>query len=142
VREPSLRALVGILLVLSQLSLIVLTLVPWGRRRFLFEEARTTLELVTPVFVVYTTAIFKYVYAKRFAARTQGRRISFTFTFLSCLVPVVFVGALVATILTKAAGAVFTDMEEFKTTIEIIQTSFAVYLRMTISTLFGTSIEK
>jgi hypothetical protein len=62
------------------------------------------------------------------------------FVLLSFFFPTLFVLALAGTIYLKSVGGLFSDIEEFKTALEIVQTSFAVYLGLPISSLFEMKI--
>jgi hypothetical protein len=113
---------------------MVLTL--WATTRFLFDEMRTTLELLTPMFAVYTTTVVKYFVSHRRVIRQSERPVSTPFVLLSFFFPNFFVLGLAGMIYLKSTGRVFADMEQFKTAIGIVGTSFAVYLGLVIDSLF------
>lgn len=133
--EARVRTGVGVFLLFSQAYLLGMVLFLWQKDRFLYPEMKATLELLTPMFAVYTTVAVKYFVSHRHGTH-HSRQVSKTFAFLSIVLPVIFVLALAGVIYLKSAGKVFANMEQFQDTLGIVQASFAVYIGLIVSTLF------
>lgn len=134
--DIQLRNWVGLFLVVAQFCLIGLVLVLWAYHRFLFEEMTTTVALLTPMFAIYTTSVVKHLVSHRSETGKSGAQLSPAFSFISFFFPGAFVAGLAAMIWFKSTGSGFASMEQFKTALGIVQTSFAVYLGLLINSLF------
>jgi hypothetical protein len=138
--DLQLRNWVGLFLVIAQFSLIAMVLILWASTRFLFEEMTTTIALLTPMFAIYTTSVVKHLISHRNQTGRPGHRVSPAFSFISFFFPCAFVAGLAAMIWLKSRGSVFASMEQFKTALGIVQTSFAVYLGLLINSLFDSKV--
>src|SRR6476620_7330704 len=136
--EEKLRAFVGLFLVGSQflilLLVIALYLVP-KQRGFEYVEMTTTVGILMPAFAAYTVPIVKYIVNNRYK-RAKGKLVGGQFVTLALVLPALFAFCVGGSVLAKAFGWGFPDFEQFKIFVGIIQSAFAVYVGLFISSLF------
>ena len=134
--ENSLKINVGLSVVLSYFSLIILVIVLYAFGGFLFEEMTTTTALIVPMFGVYTAAIIKYILANRAMSDDKSAIVTKAFLFISFFLPFVFIASLCSIILLKAYNIAFSNFDQFKLTLGVLQTAFGVYMGLLLTTLF------
>lgn len=134
--ENSLKITVGLCVVLSYFSLIILVIVLYALGGFLFEEMTTTTALIVPMFGVYTAAIIKYILANRAMSDDKSAIVTKAFLFISFFLPFVFIASLCSIILLKAYNIAFSNFDQFKLTLGVLQTAFGVYMGLLLTTLF------
>lgn len=134
--ENGVKTAVGIGVLLSYLALIVLVIVLYALGGFLFEEMTTTVALVVPMFGVYCAAIIKYIIANRSATQDKSPITTKAFIFISLLLPSIFIGALCSVIILKAYSIAFSNFDQFKLTLGLLQTAFGVYMGLLLAELF------
>jgi len=139
--DVQLRSWVGLFLIIAQFCLVGMVLVLWGYHRFLFEEMTTTVSILTPMFAIYTTSVVKHLISHKRETGEPATPVSSAFSFISLFFPCAFVAGLAAVIWLKSTGSAFADIEQFKTALGIVQTSFAVYLGLLINSLFDTKVQ-
>lgn len=134
--ENSLKITVGLSVVLSYFSLIILVIVLYAIGGFLFEEMTTTTALIVPMFGVYTAAIIKYILTNRAMSDDKSSIVTKPFLFISFFLPFVFIASLCSIILLKVYNIAFSNFDQFKLTLGVLQTAFGVYMGLLLTTLF------
>ena len=135
--ETRLRSLLGLFLIVSQFAVILMTASLHFLGGLRFDEMTTAVALIVPMFAVHTTTVVKYFIAHRADAEEDGSsRVTVAFTFLALFFPLLFVSSLFAVILLKAYGVALGSFDQFKGALGIIQTCFAVYIGLFISSLY------
>lgn len=134
--ENTLKTAVGLSVIACYSSLIVLVIVLYALGGFLFEEMTTTTALIVPMFGVYATAIVKYILANRAMTADKSMAVTRAFLFISFFLPFVFIVGLYSIILLKAHNIAFSNFDQFKLTLGLLQTAFGVYMGLLFTTLF------
>jgi hypothetical protein len=138
--EAALRTWIGLFLVLSHFGIIMLVIGFYFRKGFLFDEMTTSVALILPMFVSYTTVIINYVINQRLASQTTLTLLSGSYVFLSWFFPVLFVSYLVVIIFMKAFNKGIANFEQFKVLLGLGETLFALYIAKFIASLYGQSL--
>ena len=132
--ESSLRNKIGIFLIVSQFSLVIIVFLLYLVGGYNFDEMTTTIALMFPMLSVYTTGIIKlFVHNKN---RTVGRNRNITkeFAFIAWFFPMLFVISIGFIITIKPLQG-FRNFEDFKTFLSIIESLFGGFTGYVISTL-------
>lgn len=140
--ENRLRSILGIALVVSQFVVVVWTVYVYVRGGLKFDEMTTAVALLVPMFAVHTTTVVKYFVIHKHRVSSQEEPVTLPFAFLSFFFPVLFVCALLTLVGLKAYGIALASFGEFKTALGLVQTCFAVYIGLFISSLYEGSHEK
>jgi hypothetical protein len=101
-----------------------------------FDEMSTAVALLVPMFAVHTTTVVKFFIANKHLTIPRKVPVTKTFVFLSFFFPVIFVLALLCVIELKAYGVAFASFNEFRVSLGLVQTCFAVYIGLFISSLY------
>lgn len=136
--ESRVRAIVGLFLVASQFGLMLLVIFLFAvprPRGFTFEEMTTTLGIFLPAFAAYTVPITRHIVDNRYK-KTRGRQVDGLFVTLAFALPMLFAAIVAGCTLLKAFGYAFENFEQFKTFLGIIQSAFAVYVGLFVTSLF------
>lgn len=139
--ESRLRAILGILLIVSQFGVILATVYVYVRGGLKFDEMTTAVALLVPMFAVHTTTVVKFFIAHKHVTNPREVPVTNTFVFLSFFFPVVFVLALLCVIGLKSYGIALASFVEFKAALALVQTCFAVYIGLFISSLYESAIK-
>ena len=134
-----LQTRVGTGLILAQFSIILLVVCLWFAGGFLYEEMKTTLGLITPMFAIYTTAIVTLFVQPPPAAPAPAAPsppVEFRRAFVTIFFPVLFVINLTAMIVCKAYYIGFNSFDQFKDALGGVETAFGVYLATVLRALF------
>jgi hypothetical protein len=137
--EKTLKNLLGILIISTQVLAIALTLILWVFTGFTFDEMTTTIALIIPMLGVYIPPLYKYFYDQRLSSQlsNQGdRNLSASYIFTVLLFPSFLILLLIASIMLKALNVRFSSFEEFKGMLTIIQFLFGAYAMQLITRLF------
>lgn len=134
--ENSLKITVGLSVVLAYFSLIILVIILWVMGGFMFDEMTTTTALIFPMFGVYTSAIINYILENRKIVDDKSDVVTKASLFISFFLPCVFIVGLCSIILLKAQYSAFSDFEQFKVALGVLQTAFGVYMGLLLTTLF------
>jgi hypothetical protein len=94
------------------------------------------------MFSVYTPIIIKYILLNKPVTVTKDVQVTYPYIFVSLLFPVLFVLSLGSAIIMKGLNIGFTDFEQFKIMLGILQTGFGAYMGITLSTMFVTRNKK
>lgn len=135
--ESKLRDSVGLLLIISHfvviMVIIVLTLF---LERFTFDEMTTAIALILPMFAVYTTVIIKHIIGNRENVNAAPKTVTRNFAFISFFLPILFILAILLIVLSRSEKKGFENFEQFKITLGIIESVFAIYVGQIINSLF------
>lgn len=134
--ESKLKIAVGLFVVLSHLTLLILAAVLFVAGGFLFEEMTTTIALVIPMFSIYTTAVIKYIVSNRGVLNNKDGLVTKSYAFISFLLPVIFVLLVGAAICMKASNIAFANFEQFKIMLGVLETAFGTYMGIVLSSMF------
>jgi hypothetical protein len=137
--EEQLRVRLGLFLVTTHFVAIILLIVMYFAGGFLFDEMTTAVGLIAPLFAGYTTLIVKYIIGTRHDPGTTTTAVSPAFRYLSIMITAVFVMSIVGLILLKAFNVAFSDFDQFKTLLGIVEAAFAVYMGLIVAELFRPS---
>ena len=140
--EARLRDQIGILVIISNVLVVVSTLILFFLKGFLYEEMTTTIALVVPMFSVYTTAIIKSIIANRATVRDESPKVSAQYIFISWLFPSVFTLYLIALVFLKAFNVGFSSFDQFKTTLVASETIFGAYVGLILGPMFHIAKRK
>ena len=136
--EVELRNRVGVFLIAAQFGILLLIMSLYFAGGFLFDEIATSVALVVPMFAVYTTAIMKHFVKTRRHVNKKSRPVTNAFAFISILIPTSFVLLIAAIIILKSQNIAFSSFDEFKTTLALLESAFAIYIGQVIYSLFQT----
>jgi hypothetical protein len=134
--ERQLQYRTGSLLVSSHLLVITAVIGFRFANGFSTDEFTTLLALVTPVFSGYTASFVAFVVAHRHATVDASKPVTTTFVVLTWLLPVVLSLLILAAIALKAFNRVFTDFEDFKRFLILLESVLSGYIGTLIYTLF------
>lgn len=109
---------------------------------FSFEQMTTTLALIIPMVGVYTPAIVKYFNNTKSMQHIKSKNVSRDYILLTRWVLGIYALALISIILLKSFNIAFSDFEQFKTMLGLIQTAFGVYVGMILSSMFEAETSK
>lgn len=132
-----LRTLTGSTMVVANFLLILGVFVLWLMGGFLFSEMVTTVGLITPLFAGYTTAILKYVIENRFRRSKQEESpVSLIFAVYSLGIPLLFALLVGGAIICWAYRYGFSEFEQFKISVCLIESAFGVYVGQFVYSMF------
>lgn len=137
--EKTLKNLLGILIISTQVLAIALTLILWVFTGFTFDEMTTTIALIIPMLGVYIPPLYKYFYDQRLSSPLSSqynRKLSVPYIFIVLAFPSFLILLLIASIMLKALNVAFSNFEQFKTMLAIIQSLFGAYAMQLITRLF------
>ncbi len=132
--ESQLKSRIGIFLIISHFSIIILVIILYLLGGFLFDEMTTTVALIIPMFSVYTTAIVKHIIANKNQGRSWSKSTTSEYTFIVFLIPSLFISFLVAINFIKVFNLV--TFEQFKIMLAIGETVFGAYVGLVLSSMF------
>ena len=125
---------IGIFLIISQFSLVIIVFLFYLAGGYNFDEMTTTIALMFPMLSVYTTGIVKFFTRNRNEISVRQSRVTRQFVFIVWFFPIMFVLALGFIIIIKPLQA-FTNFGEFKTLLSIIESLFGGFTGYVISVL-------
>ncbi len=134
--ERGLKNRVGLFLIAVHLFIIVLVLVCFAVGGFDFDEMTTVLAVIVPMFAGYSTAVISHIVNERFVLKDTSKPVSGMFASLAFVLPTLFAMLIVAAILLQARGLTFADFEQFKKSVILIESLFAVYIGRLIFSMF------
>lgn len=134
--EGTIKSLVGVGVVLGYLGIVVLTIILYFFGGFLFDELTTIIALIVPMFGIYCSAIIKYITTNRGAKRKKTIEITRVYALISVIFPSVFIFSLGVIIVLKACNLAFSNFDQFKMTLGLLQTAFGVYMGLILAEMF------
>ena len=114
--EQALASLIAIIFLISNFLTIFLVVAMYALRGFTFDEMTTTIAILIPVFLTYTTVIIKFAVKHRdqTVRADQQTPQTFLFTFSALFVSSMFVVAILALVLLRAFNLGVSSFEQFK----------------------------
>ena len=132
--EFNLRNKIGIFLIISQFTLVIIVFLFYLIGGYTFDEMTTTIALMFPMLSVYTTGIVKFFIHYRNKTSIEQSQITRQFTFIAWFFPILFVLALGFIIIIKPFQG-FRNFGEFKTFLSIIESLFGGFTGYVMSAL-------
>ena len=131
------RSILGFGLVFAHFVTAVTVFVFYQRGGFLFDEMTTTIALIVPMFAAHTSVVVRYVIRNRTRrAKIKKEHLSAPFIALSSIIVLLYLSSIVAIVYLKAYNIAFSTFEQFKTTLALVETVFAVYVASFVQSLF------
>ena len=128
---------VGSFVVAGHFIILLSIIIAWVKHGFLFEEMVTALGLIGPLFAGYTTVIFSHIIEHAQDPKAQTNEdLSFVYRAASFLVPAVFIAVVGASVYMWANKIGFTEFEQFKILVGLLEGAFGVYVGQFIYSMF------
>ena len=140
-KESRLKNSVSFFIIGFHFGIILLTICLWAIGGFLFEEMTTTVALIIPMFSIYTTAVIKHIIATKSINNIKNKNISSAYVFLTFFILSFYVISLISMIFLKSFNIAFSNFEQFKVMLGVIQTAFGAYVGLILSSMFEIEIE-
>lgn len=137
--EHKLKNTLALFLIVGHLGTILLVIVLRVQGGFLHEEMTTSIALLSPMFAVYATAVIAHLIDTRHSFTDTSKPVTGLFVFIAAMIPVLFVGSITTIILLKGYNIAFSDFEDFKQVLALIETVFAAYLGTVVRSLYKGS---
>lgn len=134
--ENALRRLIGIVLIVLHFGILGLLFTLYIMSGFRFDEFTTSVAIIMPMFSGYTVAIVIHFSRNRYVSNDTSERVTAIFSLLSLAFPLVFAIAISVSILLFAYGRSFSNFEQFKGMLTLLEAAFAAYIANFIYTLF------
>jgi hypothetical protein len=134
--EYNVKLLVGGIMIAAHFLLMILIVSLYMVHGLAFTEMTTTIGLIGPLFAGYTSVIFAFVIKHKNRMDLGNERVNLAYAVTSSFVPIIFVVALFIAVICKAWNIGFSDFENFKVTIGVIQGAFGVYVGQFIYSMF------
>ncbi|MBP0019866.1 MAG: hypothetical protein J7647_20220 [Cyanobacteria bacterium SBLK] len=141
-KESRFKNSVGFFIVVFHFSIILLTIGLHVMGGFSFEQMTTTIALIIPMVGVYTTAVAKHFIATQSIKNIKSKDISRDYVWFTIFILSVYFSSLISLIFLKSFNIAFSDFEEFKTMLGLLQTAFGVYAGLILSSMFEIEITK
>src|ERR1700694_4576154 len=125
--ERKLKHLLGIFLVASHFTLILLCLALYAMAAFRLDELTTILAIVVPVVAGYTTSVVAFFISDRHTFVDETKRVNGIFAAVSFVPALIIFTVIAASIFLKAYNQVFANFEDFKRVLLLIESFFAIY---------------
>ena len=130
------RTGVAALLVAGHLLVFALVIVFYYRGGFSFDQAKTTIGLIGPLFLAYTVAALRWLLPRR---RRSAKPVAVDLAYLgfALLLPVGFLVYIIALVVAQAYHLGIDDFQGFTDLLALGEGVFAVYLGILMESLFG-----
>jgi len=130
------RIKLGIFMIISHFLILIEVIVFWMLHGFLFEEMTTSLGLIGPLFAGYTTVIIAYIIDHASVLKDDGSEVSLAFRMVSFMVPAMFVLVVAISVALWAFKVGFTEFNQFKVLVGLLEGAFGVYVGQFIYAMF------
>jgi hypothetical protein len=134
--ERQLKYRVGIALVMSYITIILVIVVLRFINGFSTDEFTTLLGLVAPMFSGFTASILAFIVTDRNVSEDTSKPVTGAFILLTLLLPLLFAGLTILAIVLKAFNLAFSDFEDFKRVLIALESMFSVNVGILIYSLF------
>lgn len=134
--ESRLRSLVGVFWIIAQIAVMAFAVVRYVQGYLLYDDLTTAVALILPMFAVHAAAIAKYFSAHRTPVRRRTPEVTGTFAFLALLIPALFAIAISSILYVKSRGMAFGASEQFKYSLGLVESVFAIFLGTFLGSLF------
>ena len=136
--ERVLKYSVGLFIVFAHFGLLSYLVVLYGLGGFTIDEFTTVLAVVTPVFAGHTATILGFIVGEAKVVEDRTTRMNVAYVCVNFAIPLLLVSILGAGIWAKAHNRVFTNFEELKRFLLLVESVFAVYVGILVNSLYGT----
>jgi len=137
-KKNKLQNILGVYLILSHFGIIVLIFILFLPMND-FSQLTTTLGLIVPMFSLYTTAIIRFIVKNMENTINSEKSVSKMFTFISFLIPSLFVVYLSSIIVLKTYNFALSDFDDFTIIIGLSESFFGIYVGQIIVNLYEES---
>lgn len=134
--ETSLKIRLGITLIFSHFGILLLLIILFANGAFKFEDLTTVVAIIVPMFAGYTTAVISFVIKNKVISADTSGHVTPLYATLSFMFPVAFTILIAAAILAQAFGSLFSNFEQFKQALVLIESMFAIYVGRLIFSIF------
>lgn len=135
--EKKFKYSIGLYLIFSHLTVILSIIILRMLGGYDKDEFTTIIGIITPMFAGFTTSVIMFIINDRYNVVTNpGIVISTPFKFLSYLFPSLFTISILIAVWSQGFKKAFSDFEDFKSFILVIESLFAAYSGYFIYTLF------
>jgi hypothetical protein len=135
--EHGLRTYLGVYIIILNVALISLVFACFYEGGFDPDELTTVLAIVFPMFACYATAAIRHLVNERIVKNDESKRLSTSFVSISFIAPSLFVLVISGVIFLQARGTTFSNFEQFKKLLLIVETVFSAYLGQIIYSMFA-----
>jgi hypothetical protein len=132
-REHSLKISVGVFLILSHFTVLILVMVVSAIGGMDFAETTMSVALITPMFATYTIAIIRFIIDHKGADEVKSPLVNKAYIFISFFIPALFISAIV---LLRGYRIWIRDPEMYKYLLGAAETIFGVYVGMILRDMF------
>jgi len=134
--ETRLRYSIGVSMICANLAILIGIVALYFLKGFDFDQFGTLIGIVLPMFSGYTTAIIAYFVKERTATEDASSPVTKTYAAITFVFPFIFVVIIAFAILMQAFNRIFSDFNQFRGFLTLIESAFATYLGMLIYSLF------
>jgi hypothetical protein len=134
--EHDLKIKIGIFLILSHFTVLIVVMIVSAIGWMEFTETTTSVALITPVFATYTTAIIRFIIDHRRAQNVKSPVVTKTYVFISFFIPALFVSALIIIVILRGYKVWIRDPDMYKQLLGAAETIFGVYVGMILRDMF------
>jgi MFS family permease len=132
---------IGMFLIVTHFGILLAVLGFWISGGFLFDEMVTALGLIGPLFAGYTTVIFSYITDQKRGA-PPDEPVSIPYRAASFLVAFLFALVVGGSVVLWAYKKAFTEFEQFKVLVGMLEGAFGVYVGQFIYSMFPPAANK
>jgi len=135
-REHNLKISIGLFLILSHFTVLILVMIVSAIGGMDFAETTTSVALITPMFATYTIAIIRFIIDHKGAEETKSPLVNKAYVFISFFIPALFISAITAIVLLRGYRIWIRDPEMYKYLLGAAETIFGVYVGMILRDMF------
>jgi hypothetical protein len=138
--EKTLATTIAAMFLVANFFTIFLVVAMHALSGFTFDEMTTTIAILIPVFLGYSTVIIKFASSHRDSTKPAHKDNiqTFLFTFAALFVCSMFIIAIIALVLMRAFNFGVASFEQFKILLGLTQSAFAAYVGIIVSALFSS----
>jgi hypothetical protein len=130
---------VGIFMIVTHFGILLSIFAFWISGGFLFDEMITALGLIAPLFAGYSTVIFSYI-ADHNKMKPPSEPVTVSYRVVSFLVALLFAVVVGGAVVLWAFKIGFTDFEQFKIVVGLLEGMFGVYVGQFIYSMFPKAV--
>jgi len=130
------KIIVGLFMIGSHFFIILMVMVAWLAGGFLFTEMVTAVGLIAPLFAGYTTVIIGFINDNREALPRSDTEVTESYKVVSFALPALFAFVTGASVVMWALRIGFSEFDQFKILVGMIQGIFGVYVGQLIYGMF------
>jgi hypothetical protein len=136
--EQQLKVRLGFTIIGLNIGILIIQALFFYTGGFNFDQVTTVIAVTTPMFSCHAVAALRYLASERFVKNDESKKLTPSFILLSFLTPVAFAFAIAATMYMQAkGGSTFSNFEEFKRALLLLEALFSAYVGNTIYAMFS-----